>query len=175
MGIHLFPYINIETIKSIFQNNSYQISGKSELSDKAEDQLREIERSESLKKCGELLNLLDLFLNDYMKQSDYGNNPFLHRIIQWSESNYHKKITLDQGAAAVHLSRYHFARKFKEQTGSTYMEYLNILRLENSLKCLQEGCSITDTSEKSGFSDVSYYIKKFRQTYGKTPLEYQKS
>jgi two-component system response regulator YesN len=35
--------------------------------------------------------------------------------------------------------------------------------------------SVYEISEMLGFTDSSYFIKKFREKYGKTPLEYRKS
>jgi len=174
LGLHLFPLINSKAIEDFFHNSTYQISRELEFANKSEDLLEDIEKFKDLNKSAAVLNLLNQFHKTLKKAGEPGENPFLHKIINWSESNYHESITLDQGAAAVHLSRYHFARKFKSHTGSTYMEYLNNLRLESSLQSLNAGCSVSETAERSGFSDVSYFIKKFRLTYGHTPLEYQK-
>ncbi len=99
-------------------------------------------------------------------------DEFLHRIKDYSEEFYRTPISIDQAADAVHLSRYHFCRKFKEKTGSTYGEYLNNLRLENSLKILNEGYSVSETADRSGFEDPSYFIRKFKKQYLMTPGEY---
>jgi AraC-like DNA-binding protein len=174
LGLEFFPLINRDAVQELFLNISYQFSKDEVRTHKAEELLNEIDLSDNLRKCSILLNLFDIFYKTKQKKNVSRNNPFLHKIIKWSEANYHENITLDQGAAAVHLSRFHFSRKFKELTGSTYIEYLNNLRLENSLHFLGNGNSVSETAEKSGYSDVSYFIKKFRKMYDKTPLEYQK-
>lgn len=175
LGIHLMPLINNDILNEIFRSSSYQISSDREKSLRIEELIDDIIISDSLKQSGLLLNLLHFFSNSSEKNRGIIKNSFLHKIINWSEKNCHDNIDLDQASSAVHLSRFHFSRKFKEHTGSTYMEYLNNLRLENSLIYLTNGESVSLTAEKSGFSDVSYYIKKFKQIYAKTPLEYQKS
>lgn len=175
LGLHLMPLINSDFAHSLFQHHSHQIYQKGEIIKETEKLLSELIKSEGLIRSSGILRLLSLFHNPQQIPAVSAENQFLKKIIVWSETNYRETITLDDAASAVNLSRYHFARKFKKITNSTYIEYLNNLRLENSLKHLNHGCSVSETTEKSGFSDVSYYIKKFREMYNKTPLEYQKS
>ena len=63
-------------------------------------------------------------------------DKFLHDVIRYAEEHFQDKIPLEKAAAQAHLSRYHFCRKFKDRSGSSYSSYLNNLRLEHSLSVL---------------------------------------
>jgi len=175
VGLQLFPFINFDEVNRHFQNNSYQISGSGDVAMETEELLSEIFSSENLTRSAGVLKLLSMFQVPQQIHNVSRKNSFLYKIINWSEASFSENITLDDAASAVHLSRYHFCRKFKDHTGSSYMEYLNNLRLESSLLLLEKGISVSESADMSGFSDVSYFIKKFRLLYNKTPLEYQKS
>lgn len=54
-------------------------------------------------------------------------------------------------------------------------EYLRKRRLANACKLLSDGATVTEASDKSGFSDYSSFISLFKTTYGVTPLKYKKS
>jgi len=119
------------------------------------------------------LSLLDFLTSRFNGRSpEMVRDPFLHKIISYTEKNYRFPLSIEMAAEQVHLSRYHFCRKFREKTGQTFNEYLNNLRLEHSLAFLDRGRSVGEAAELSGYADVSYFIKRFRMMYGITPGAY---
>lgn len=174
IGLQHLNMVNHEAVDKLFRYDSYMISRSS--MNNASEILSRIDDKNDLARTSEILQLLSLFYNpNPKKEKKTYLNPFLHKIIEWTEGSFQEQITLDDAASAVNLSRFHFSRKFKTHTGSTYMEFLMNLRLENSLYQLNKGLSVSETAEKSGFSDVSYFIKKFRSFYNQTPFQYQKN
>ena len=175
IGLQHLDMVHHEVIDSLFRYDSYRISNSRTRMNSALECLSRIDEKNSLSRTAGILQLLNLFYNSKLKnEEEMKLNPFLHKIIGWTESSFQEQITLDDAASAVNLSRYHFSRKFKAHTGSSYMGFLMNLRLENSLRHLNRSCSVSETAEKSGFSDVSYFIRKFRSLYNQTPLQYQK-
>jgi AraC-like DNA-binding protein/quercetin dioxygenase-like cupin family protein len=176
IGLQHLEMVNHEVIDSLFQYDSYIISDNRVLMNSALEFLSRIDEMNGMSRTAGILQLLNLFYNPNRKnEGEKKLNPFLHKIIGWTESSFPEQITLDDAASAVNLSRYHFSRKFKAHTGSSYMNFLMKLRLENSLHQLNRGFSVSETAERSGFSDVSYFIKKFHSLYSQTPLQYQKN
>lgn len=73
------------------------------------------------------------------------------------------------------LSLSYLSRYFKEQTGRTVMEYMNEVRIDQAKRLLRaDDCSVKDIVQQIGYSDVSSFIRKFKQTVGVTPGEYRK-
>ena len=80
-----------------------------------------------------------------------------------------EKITVDQIAKALSVSKYHFIRLFEKYCGMSPISWLIRLRLEKSLIFLQQGESVTTAAFACGFNNLSYYIRKFKEFYGSTP------
>lgn len=70
----------------------------------------------------------------------------------------------------------HMRRLFREQTGKTPIEYLTYIRINNAKRLLRNknisNNTITEISELSGYSDVSYFSSAFKKATGKSPTEY---
>ena len=67
-------------------------------------------------------------------------------------------------------------RVFKEETGQTFVGYLNDYRLTAATYFLRETDeSIGNIAVSCGFDNGSYFIRRFRARYGKTPSEYRKA
>ena len=76
---------------------------------------------------------------------------------------------------SVHMSKYHLCRRFKNITGFTIMEYILKTRLAAAKNMLKtESISITEISEKCGFSSVSYFSRVFKEHTGITAIAYRK-
>lgn len=99
---------------------------------------------------------------------------YVKETIMFMEKNYEEAITVDELANNVNISKYYLIKTFKEITGETPMVYLRNLRLDVSKKKLEGGFSVTQTALKSGFNNVSYYIRHFKERNHITPKEYQR-
>jgi AraC-like DNA-binding protein len=62
---------------------------------------------------------------------------------------------------------------FQQQTGLNLLEYISALRIEESKKLLEQGCSIIKTAELAGFRGSSTFIRIFRKITGVTPGQYK--
>ena len=66
-----------------------------------------------------------------------------------------------------------FSEKFKEHTGVNFNEYLKKMRLDEAKRLLQKDCyKVYEVAERSGFSDVKYFMKQFREETGMSPTEW---
>lgn len=93
--------------------------------------------------------------------------------IEYMETHFQEKCTLEQVAEAVHLSPVYFHATFKANTGKTPYEYLQYLRIEEAKRMvLNKDRSMAEISELCGFSSQSYFNYVFRRETGYTPLAY---
>lgn len=98
----------------------------------------------------------------------------LRNMIAYIHKHYADKITLSEIAQASGVSEREASRCFKSCLGHSPVEYLIGFRLNESKKLLREsGLTITEISQKCGFSDSAYYGKAFRRAYGLTPGTYR--
>lgn len=95
-------------------------------------------------------------------------------LIDWIERNFAEQITLEQLSAIAELSPKYLCRVFKEYTSKTLIQYINELRIENAcFEMAYKGKSITQAAYDSGFNELSYFCKIFKQHKGITPKEYR--
>ena len=84
-------------------------------------------------------------------------------------------LTLEQMAAAAHLSVYHFARQFKAATGLPPHQYVILRRVERARQLLQAGTdlSLAEVALHAGFSDQSQLSHHFKRLVGVTPRRFR--
>ena len=97
-------------------------------------------------------------------------------VLDFIHSNFQNKIGIEDMAAQIHLSPYHFCRFFKHFSGETPFTYLNHYRINHAARLM---CStnkkIMDIAFESGFANFSYFIKLFKQIKGCTPSAFRKN
>jgi AraC-like DNA-binding protein len=72
-------------------------------------------------------------------------------------------------AAAAGMSRFHFSRVFRDETGSSPYAYLVDRRLERAAARLRAGgCSVTTAALDAGFRDLGRFARAFRARFGVT-------
>ncbi|MFJ6266278.1 helix-turn-helix domain-containing protein [Lysinibacillus xylanilyticus] len=96
-------------------------------------------------------------------------------MLDYLHAHYQEKISLENLAAHVFLSRAECSRFFKKMVGMTPFTYLLHYRLRKSMELLRDSeQSITTIATTTGFSTVSYYIEKFKKYTGYSPHVYRK-
>jgi signal transduction histidine kinase/CheY-like chemotaxis protein len=77
---------------------------------------------------------------------------------------------VDVLAEHVRLSSPQLNRKLKSITGLTANKYIQHVRLQKALIMLEtENLNVSEVAFKTGFNSVAYFVKSFREHYGKTP------
>ncbi len=100
----------------------------------------------------------------------------LARLFEHVRQNYAERITISRATQIVHMSQALFMKIFKKVSGMTFNAHLRRVRLANALGLLREtDLSIAEIAAKTGFSDQSYFDRRFHQTFGKSPREWRRS
>lgn len=137
---------------------------------------RLIDRDGDLVEC--LPELVELFrlLSRHMNRPPVSDTGFkassLQELIRWTHENYHRKIELEEVARLAGYSKYHFCSRFKAQTGTTYMRYLNSVRVSQACLLLRNGESVQSVCRSCGFENTSHFIQTFKQIRHMTPHQY---
>ena len=99
-----------------------------------------------------------------------------HRIVKYLSNNYMNKVSLQYIADKEFLSSQYLSFKIKDTFGHGFNEFLNQIRVEESVKLLLDtDKNISEIAEDVGFSHVRYYNKHFKLQYNTTPMQYRKN
>ncbi len=120
-----------------------------------------------------LIRLFDLLkVRSSVQKLEMSHNPSVIKIMDWVEHGYADKLTVQKAAEHFNFSSCYFCKWFRKQTGITFNEYLSAVRITHACTFLQKGLSVSETAQRCGYSDPSYFVKVFRRFLGITPLEY---
>lgn len=104
-----------------------------------------------------------------------GENSVYQGIVSYIENHIHEKITLQNIADALFVSKYHIAHVFKEQIGMSIHQYILKKRLNLSKGSIASGTDITTACSQCGFDDYSCFYRAFKKEYGMSPKEFKSS
>lgn len=86
------------------------------------------------------------------------------------------QFSVSQLAEVLGMSRVHLNRKLNAGTGLSANKYIQQYRLKRALTLLEEEhMNVSEVAFQTGFSSNAYFVKCFREFYGKTPGSIQKS
>ncbi|MFD1554990.1 helix-turn-helix domain-containing protein [Paraburkholderia silviterrae] len=98
----------------------------------------------------------------------------LTRVIEFVHAHVGANISLDAMAQEACLSRFHFARAFRQSTGLTPLAYVTAVRIARAKELLQQTSStIEDIALALNFSCSSNFVRTFRREVGVTPSAYR--
>lgn len=134
--------------------------------------LQEIENLDDL--CHSLQETLDAFSENMFEYIPTKNHDLIKKAIHFISKNFSGNLTLETVADHVHLNPAYFSSMFKQSTGSTFKEYLSMVRIEESKRLLANtDYSIIDIAIATGFEDQSYFSRVFKKYTGLTPRQYR--
>lgn len=85
------------------------------------------------------------------------------------------KLSLQDMADAACVSRFHFARSFRQTIGDSPMAYWTRFRIEQSKDLLIRKQRMAEIAATLGFVDESHFSRTFRRLVGLSPREYVRS
>lgn len=103
------------------------------------------------------------------------HNSAIAKAIDFMEGNYTSRLHTEEIARHCGMSVSYFYKKFLEQTGLSPNAYLKQIRISAAKKLLATSqIPISLVSERCGFTSQAYFTYCFRQTVGKSPLEFRR-
>lgn len=96
------------------------------------------------------------------------------QVADYITENCDASLSLENIADKFYLNKCYLSRIFKEVTGFTVNEYINIHRVEKAQKLLTEtSLSITEIANMCGYESITYFEKVFRTYREISPLKYR--
>lgn len=119
-----------------------------------------------------VLQLLDQIIyaaNPKTGTSETRVSDMIHSYIQ---SNYYRKLSVEDICKCTHLNADYAAKLFKQETGFSLIHYLNRFRINKAKKLLLEpDLSIVDIAEMVGFKSENYFCTLSKKVTGMTPAK----
>lgn len=118
--------------------------------------------------------ILHQFISLVFDLNDIKHQNVIFKTTAFIKEHLTEKLTLDQAAEQVYLSKSYFCRIIKDELGCTFTEYVNRLRIERSKVLLRSTCmSIAEIACAVGFDDQSYFTRIFKKQIGSAPGKYR--
>lgn len=101
-------------------------------------------------------------------------SPAVKLAIEYINKNFSQDLSIDQIAEKQNVSRSHFMRLFKKETGKTVNQFLTTVRIDKAKELLASK-TVTDTAFEVGYNDSNYFSTVFKKQTAQSPVQFQKS
>jgi transcriptional regulator GlxA family with amidase domain len=134
---------------------------------------------------GEALRIAKVYL---LKWHDEGNLPYapltrhaphadsvVRRCEEWLAGHFRETDAIGRVVALAGIAERTLKRRFKAATGSTLIDYLQNLRIEEAKRLLEAGpLAVEEIAAQTGYADASFFRRLFRRLTGLRPHEYRR-
>jgi AraC-like DNA-binding protein len=98
----------------------------------------------------------------------------INKIYQYTFSNFHRVIKIEEVAAEANLAKESFCRYFKQKIRKTYLQFLMEIRIGQACRLLiEKDWSVAQIAYACGYNNISNFHHQFKKITGKSPLLYQ--
>jgi transcriptional regulator GlxA family with amidase domain len=109
----------------------------------------------------------------FQGQKGHDDEP-IKKAQEFIEKHYQDRITVEQLASMLALSRRNFERRFKKATSNTVVEYIQRVKMEAAKKDLETSRkNINEVMYDVGYSDTKAFRAVFKKITGLPPIEYR--
>lgn len=97
------------------------------------------------------------------------------KVTSYIHNHYEETISLTPLAERFYMSSYYLSHKFKDITGFTVVEYIQLIRIKKAQQLLESTKQRTiDISRQCGFGSISQFNRVFHKICGTSPNKYRK-
>lgn len=98
----------------------------------------------------------------------------IERALKYIEQHYAESITLSDVAGYVHLNATYLSSLFKQRTGSSFVERLNEIRIQDAKRrMLHSDEKLANIAEQTGFTNIRHFNRVFKSATGMAPKVYR--
>jgi len=124
--------------------------------------------------CFDLQKIVEAFSSGLLNRVPSHSSTIIKKATVYIANHFNEAISLEDVAGTVNMHPAYFSSKFKQATGSSFKEYLNMIRIEEGKRLLTNTTfAIIDIALASGFEDQSYFTKVFKKYTGMTPKQFR--
>jgi AraC-like DNA-binding protein/ligand-binding sensor protein len=133
------------------------------------------------RKYQSLIKLLKIFARQLsmagqtiLTRQEHADVPLIERAKEYIRQHQREKIRLGIVARARRTSMYYFGKRFKQETGLSFPDYVARVRVEESRNLLlNPNLPIKDIASEVGFKSVKHFSRVFKRIVGRPPGAYR--
>lgn len=92
------------------------------------------------------------------------NLEIFNPLFQYMEGHYNEELNIDMLCKMINMSKYYFCHSFKEFTGKTLSEYLNVVRINKAEYMLKNSdLNVSEVATSCGFNDINYFSRVYKK------------
>jgi AraC-like DNA-binding protein len=128
-----------------------------------------------LEEIAERKNYIELSSKRFLQSRIDKNTERIKQIFEYTFSHYNERITLDDVATLLNMTRQSFCRYFKNKTNKTYIQFLMEVRIGYACRLLVEDeKNVSEIGYECGYNNISNFNQQFKLITKRKPLEYKK-
>lgn len=141
------------------------------------DPYGEIDKYETLEDIkGWLKNVFNSFIDAMQKSKKENYKGIVKVAMHYVNDHYNEDIGVEQMAAITYVTPNYFSRVFKKETGKSFTEWLNMVRLDKARVLLMDlKLRVYEVAEKVGYNDYKVFTHNFKKYFGCTPKEFREN
>ena len=118
-----------------------------------------------------VLEIVNIVVNVYERRS----KVIIENAKKYIEKNYNQPLSYKNVAKEIFISPSYFLNLFKQESGTTFVDYLTDVRINKAKELLlSTELNITEIAFEVGFNNSNYFSSIFRKAVGVTAKEYRK-
>jgi two-component system, response regulator YesN len=123
--------------------------------------------------ANELYKVIDQFLTEHTYTET--KSVLINRVLDIVRQEFNEKLHLADVASQVFVTPTYLSKKFTEEVGIKFTEYVNQYRIEKAKQLLvdQPEMSLFEVAERVGFSSQHHFSHSFKKIAGIPPSKYK--
>jgi AraC-like DNA-binding protein len=102
----------------------------------------------------------------------FGLGNGIARSIEYLSASLDEKVTIDEIASKVGMSRAVFHRKFKQATTMSPIQFIKSMRLNSAAMKIASGMNVNEAAMDVGYVSSSQFSREFKRMYGQSPKQW---
>lgn len=125
-----------------------------------------------------LLEIISVYLKDAqidnLRFTKFSYLEKLNNVLKYVQEHYSENLTVETLANLAHFHPNYFTNMFKKYMGMPPIQYINKIRIEKAKYLIKTtDLHINEIALKTGFCDVYYFSKCFKNYVGYSPTEFR--
>jgi len=123
----------------------------------------------------ELFLIISRHIAETLKYTKEPQSETIKKALRIIHTEYNENIKMEDIADKCDISARYLRKLFEKEIGLSPVEFLTILRINNSKELLRNpSIPLKEIAFSTGFDNQQYFSKRFKQITGISPLEYRK-
>ncbi len=122
--------------------------------------------------------LLEIFRKHLLPENENAESStkmlLSKKIVKYVRHHFDENLSVEDVAKYCDYSRFYISKTFKETTGKTLVDYINVLKINKAKSLLQNSTlGMNEIAHQCGFTSQSYFSNVFKKYENLSPFEYK--